>query len=58
MKVTVYTEKRNGFAQDAIDLKQQALNLLQIECDVRVLNGYTVDDISSNDVDKAIKYVL
>lgn len=58
MKVTVYTEKRNGFAQDAIDLKQQALNLLQIECDVRVLNGYAVDDISSNDVDKAIKYVF
>ncbi|MHB8096607.1 MAG: AIR synthase-related protein, partial [Erysipelotrichaceae bacterium] len=58
MKITVYTEKRNGFAQDAIDLKQQALNLLQIECDVRVLNGYAVDDISSNDVDKAIKYVF
>ena len=58
MKLTVYTEKRNGFAQDAIELKQQALSLLQIECDVRVLNGYTVDDISTNDIDKAIKYVF
>ena len=58
MKVTVYTEKRIGFEQDSINLKQQALNLLQIECDVRVLNGYTVEDIDTNDIDKAIKYVF
>ena len=58
MNLIVYTEKRNGFAQDSIDLKSQCQNLLQIDCDVRVLNGYTVNDISSNDIDKAIKYVF
>lgn len=58
MNLIVYTEKRNGFAQDSIDLKSQCHNLLQIDCDVRVLNGYTVNDISSNDIDKAIKYVF
>lgn len=58
MNKTIYTEKRNGFAQDSIDLKSQCHTLLQIDCDVRVLNGYSVTDISSNDVDKAIKYVF
>ncbi|NTW91406.1 MAG: phosphoribosylformylglycinamidine synthase, partial [Erysipelotrichaceae bacterium] len=58
MKITVYTEKRDNFNQDSLDLKRQCSELLQIDCDVRVLNGYTVENINEEDVNKAIKYVF
>ena len=58
MKITVYTEKRDNFNQDSLDLKRQCSELLQIDCEVRVLNGYTVENINEEDVNKAIKYVF
>ncbi len=58
MKLTVYTEKRNGFNQEAINLKAQLKNLLDIECDIRILNGYTVENIEEKDITNSINHVF
>jgi len=58
MKLTVYTEKRNDFNQESIDIKQQLKNLLNIECNVRLLNGYTVENIEEKDITNAIRHVF
>lgn len=58
MKRTIYTEKRNGFNQEALNLKQQLKNLLDIECELRVLNGYTIENIDEKDITNAIQHVF
>jgi len=58
MKLTIYTEKRNDFNKESIDIKQQLKDLLNIECNVRLLNGYTVENIEEKDITNAIRHVF
>jgi len=58
MKITVFTEKKNDFAQDSKELKTQLKNLLNIDCNMRFLNGYTIQNIIESDIDKAITHVF